>query len=152
MKLDTDINKVLLISPPWYRLFGGEGVHSPLGLCYIGGVLEQNGYDVKIYNADFNTGREFLSDDNITEKYHLYLNNLKDINHKIWNEIEIVLHEQSPDIVGISVTTAKYGSALNVSRLVKKLNPDIPVIWGGVHPTILPEETIKNKDVDIVVR
>lgn len=152
MKLDTDIHKVLLISPPWYRLFGGECFHSPLGLCYIGGVLEKNGYDVTIYNADFNTGREFLSDDKITEKYDLYLNNLKDIDYKIWKEIETVLHEQLPDIVGISVSTAKYGSALNVSRLVKKLNPDIPVIWGGIHPTILPEETIKNKDVDIVVR
>ena len=152
MKLNTDINKVLLINPPWYRLFGEESPYSPIGLCYIGGVLEKHGFDVTIYNADFNNGGEFMSDVKRTENYLKYLHNLKDINHPIWKEIETTISKQSPDIVGISVTTAKYGSALNVSKLVKKLNPKIPVVWGGVHPTILPEETGINKDVDIIVR
>jgi len=43
MRLNTNIKKVLLISPPWYRLFGEESPYSPLGLCYIGGVLEKYG-------------------------------------------------------------------------------------------------------------
>jgi radical SAM superfamily enzyme YgiQ (UPF0313 family) len=28
---------------------------------------------------------------------------------------------------------------------------DVPVVWGGVHPTLLPEQTLKNPLVDIVV-
>lgn len=150
--MNTDLNKVLLINPPWYRLFGEESLYSPLGLCYIGGVLEKHGFDVAIYNADFKTGTGFMSDVKLTQNYDKYLYNIKNIDGPIWKEIEFVLSKQSPDIVGISVPTAKYGSALNVSKLVKKLNPEIPVVWGGVHPTILPEEAIKNYDVDIIVR
>ena len=74
------------------------------------------------------------------------------INHPLWKEVEAVVRQQSPDIVGISVMTPKYGSALNVSRLVKYFDPNIPVVWGGVHPTISPDETVENKDVDVVVR
>jgi len=150
--LNTNIKKVLLISPPWYRIFGGSSFASPLGLCYIAAVLEEHGYDVVIYNADFKNNLELISDREITARYDEYLRILKNINHPLWKEIQRVISYQSPDIVGISVTTAKYGSALNISHLVKIFDPKIPVVWGGVHPTILPEETIKNKDVDIVVR
>lgn len=150
--MNTDINKVLLISPPWYRIFGGCSDSSPLGLCYIAAVLEKHGYNVSVYNADYKTKLQLVSVVEMTAKYDKYLRTLKDANHPLWKEIGTVISEQSPDIVGISVMTAKYGSALRVSRLVKDFNPDIPVVWGGVHPTILPDETIKNKDVDIVVR
>lgn len=41
MKNETDVKKILLISPPWYRMFGQQLVKSPLGLCYIAAVLEK---------------------------------------------------------------------------------------------------------------
>ena len=153
MKTDTDIKKILLVSPPWYRMFGQSSNTSPLGLCYIAAVLEEQGYDVAIYNADYKKGLSYGAGvRQITSKYNEYLRILKDINHPLWREVATVISKESPDIVGISVTTAKYGSALNVSRLVKDFNADIPVVWGGVHPTILPNDTIRNRDVDIVVR
>ena len=31
-------------------------------------------------------------------------------------------------------------------------NPTCPLVWGGVHPTLLPEQTASNDYVDIVVR
>ena len=31
-------------------------------------------------------------------------------------------------------------------------NPSCPLVWGGVHPTLLPEQTASNDYVDIVVR
>jgi anaerobic magnesium-protoporphyrin IX monomethyl ester cyclase len=148
-----DIKKVLLINPPWYRIFGQSSNRSPLGLCYIASVLEKEGYDVHVYNADFKKklaiGAGF---EQVTSKYSEYLRILKDTDHPLWQEVGSVIFKESPDIVGISVTTAKYGSALNVSKIVKDFDPDIPVTWGGVHPTILPNDVIKNKNVDIVVR
>jgi radical SAM superfamily enzyme YgiQ (UPF0313 family) len=152
MKNGTEIKKVLLISPPWFRLFGQQLSRSPLGLCYIAGVLEKNGYQVSIYNADYKEALSLMFGSQMTTRYDQYLQNLRDVNHPIWQEIKDVISEQSPDLVGISVTTAKYGSALNVSRLVKEIDPNVQVVWGGIHPTIMPDETIKNKDVDIVVR
>lgn len=35
---------------------------------------------------------------------------------------------------------------------MKETNPDIPVVWGGFHPTLLPNETIVHPLIDVVVR
>ena len=146
----------MLINPPWSRIFGEEEeFHCPLGLCYIAGILEKHGFNVSIYNADFKTGIEFPPykwQRSRAMKYNEYLHILRDFNHSLWKEIGAVISKQSPDIVGISITTNKYGSALNVSKWVKDFDPNIPVVFGGVHPTVLPEESLKNKNVDIVVR
>lgn len=150
------MTKVLLINPPWNRIFGERIFRSPLGLSYIAGVLEEDGFDASVYNADFQVSKGLPIIDKWfsgkTAKYDEYLRILKDLDHPLWEEIGTVISQQSPDIVGISVITQKYGSALNVGKLVKRLDPDIPVVFGGVHPTVLPEETLKNKEVDIVVR
>lgn len=55
--------------------------------------------------------------------------------------------------LGISCMTGyQIYDGLEVARIVKGKYPDIPIVWGGWHPTILPEQTIKNKYVDIIVR
>ena len=41
--------------------------------------------------------------------------------------------------------------ALKTCRLVKE-TCDVPTVWGAIHPTILPEQTLENDLVDIVVR
>ena len=42
--------------------------------------------------------------------------------------------------------------ALEFARYVRAQNPSCPIVWGGVHPTLLPEQTASNDYVDIVVR
>jgi len=54
-------------------------------------------------------------------------------------------------LVGFSVMTDQIGRSLAVSRRLKKLAPDIPVVWGGVHPTLYPEQTLAEPAIDYVV-
>ena len=59
----------------------------------------------------------------------------------------------TPVFVGISCMSGlqiKY--ALEFARYVRIQNPSCPLVWGGVHPTLLPEQTASNDFVDIVVR
>ncbi|MBU1743022.1 MAG: B12-binding domain-containing radical SAM protein [Proteobacteria bacterium] len=59
---------------------------------------------------------------------------------------------RTPICVGISSMTGvqiKFG--LDAARLVKRISPNLPVVWGGAHPTVLPEQTLENSAVDIVV-
>jgi radical SAM superfamily enzyme YgiQ (UPF0313 family) len=53
-------------------------------------------------------------------------------------------------------TTAFSGSqihyALAASKVVKESDASIPVVWGGVHATLLTEQTLRNENIDIVVR
>lgn len=53
---------------------------------------------------------------------------------------------------GISVMTGyQIQGAIRASSFVKN-NSDLPVIWGGWHPSILPEETLRNRHIDVVVK
>ncbi len=42
--------------------------------------------------------------------------------------------------------------ALEFARYVRCKIRSSPLVWGGVHPTLLPEQTASNDFVDIVVR
>ena len=59
----------------------------------------------------------------------------------------------NPLLIGISCmsgTQIKY--ALEFGHFIKHQNIISPIVWGGVHPTLLPEQTATHKLVDIVVR
>ncbi len=47
-------------------------------------------------------------------------------------------------------TTLKKG--IEFSKYIKEKYPNVPVVWGGVHASILPEQTIREKYIDIIVR
>lgn len=54
--------------------------------------------------------------------------------------------------VGItSMTGTQLHYALNISKLVKE-NSDAPVVWGGVHTSLLPAQTLKKENIDVVVQ
>jgi len=52
------------------------------------------------------------------------------------------------DIVGFSVMTMQVKNALEISDFIKKEYPDKKIIWGGIHPSLLPEQTIKDDSID----
>jgi anaerobic magnesium-protoporphyrin IX monomethyl ester cyclase len=55
--------------------------------------------------------------------------------------------------VGItSMTGPMIGDGLAFARSVRSYDGSIPVVWGGIHPTILPEQTARSELVDAVVR
>lgn len=55
-------------------------------------------------------------------------------------------------MVGISVMTGyPIKGALDCSRFIRSLNKDITIVWGGVHPTLMTEQTLSSELVDIVV-
>ncbi len=59
---------------------------------------------------------------------------------------------QRPYIFGFSVLTAAYKSAVEVSKELKRIYPDSVILFGGIHPTALPEEVLSHGHVDFVIR
>ncbi len=147
--------RVLLIMPPFERLMGINFSYFPIGLGYLAACLKETGTDVKIYNVENPSKNENLPEANnrlFLSKHDNYIQSLRDDNHAVWHEVRKVLEEFRPDVVGISVTTAKVTSAYKISSLCKKINPSCHVVWGGPHPTILPEQTLGYEGIDFVVR
>lgn len=61
--------------------------------------------------------------------------------------------ELEGDVVCVGVTTMtgpQIGHALTASKIVKETS-NVPVVWGGIHPSIMPEQTISHPLIDIIV-
>jgi radical SAM superfamily enzyme YgiQ (UPF0313 family) len=70
---------------------------------------------------------------------------------KNWKKELIKELKTSPKCVGLSTSTGEQiGYALEISKFVKDYS-NTPIIWGGPHPTILPEQTLKNQYIDYVI-
>jgi anaerobic magnesium-protoporphyrin IX monomethyl ester cyclase len=55
--------------------------------------------------------------------------------------------------LGVSLLTGPMiRTAMRVSRQVKSLRPELPVVFGGWHPSLLPDQTLQCELVDVVVR
>ncbi|UCE75378.1 MAG: cobalamin-dependent protein [Methanomassiliicoccales archaeon] len=113
--------RVLLIFPP------GESFvrYPPLGLCYIASILERENHDVKIIDAS--------------------------LEHKNVEDILKEVNKFNPEVVGLNTLTNFYHSCKEISLNVKKNFPDLTVIAGGPHVSVLPQQTLKDMGVDYIV-
>jgi len=60
-------------------------------------------------------------------------------------ELLELIKKLDPDLIGIGVTAPIFQIAIEFTRHIKKLG--IPVIFGGKHPTICPEDCIEYADM-----
>jgi radical SAM superfamily enzyme YgiQ (UPF0313 family) len=96
----------------------------PLALIAIAGPLVTAGYEVKIIDTAMET----------------------DYAGAVMREVDGAL------CLGISLVTGPMiRGTIAVSRAVKKKHPDLPIILGGWHPSILPQQTLECAYVDAVV-
>ena len=114
--------KVLLINPPFNVNKENYDSSISVGLLSIGTYLDSRGMEVVII-------------DGVRQENYLDL---------VEREIK------DCDFAGISVMTTQIPAALDVSRLIKKTNPDCKVIWGGAHPSFFVEQTAKCYLIDAI--
>lgn len=55
-----------------------------------------------------------------------------------------------PDVLAFSVLTANYQWMLGISGEIKKRLPDVKVVFGGVHPSAVPERVLARPEVDYI--
>jgi radical SAM superfamily enzyme YgiQ (UPF0313 family) len=72
-------------------------------------------------------------------------------NRDFYDDLLKVLKE-NPLYAGLSVFTgAMITFGLEISKYIKK-NSNVPVLWGGVHPSLLPQQTLENDLIDYVIQ
>jgi len=73
----------------------------------------------------------------------------EDVDLTVYEEnVEKIKFDENFDLVGVSVQTNAFNRAREISEQFR--NRNIPVIWGGIHPTALPEESKKHADVIVI--
>ena len=117
------MNKILLVNPH-ETTHGGGLTTPPLGLLYIAGTLLNHRFDVQLIDGCLQ-GKESIRSRITT-----------------WR----------PDIVGITCLTPGRKKALEVAQMTKNVDPNIRVVMGGVHPTIMYRQILEHYPfVDFVV-
>lgn len=71
---------------------------------------------------------------------------------KGWDDFKVKIKEDNNNVFGISSTTVDFDYSIKAAKIIKKIKPKSIVIVGGVHPTVRPEDALKNKCFDYVVQ
>jgi anaerobic magnesium-protoporphyrin IX monomethyl ester cyclase len=109
----------------FYPPYDGPPLGAPLSLLALAGSLREAHFEVVLIDAA------------IEPKY---LNT-------------IIHHAKDALCIGISVLTGPMiRGAIEAARHVKSYAPDVTVVFGGWHPTLCPQSTLREPYVDIVVR
>jgi hypothetical protein len=110
-----------------------------LGVGYLIAVLRAHGHKASVIVDPLLFDNEFIRINGINRR----------IAEKKWRDICDSITALKPDAIGFSVNTANFRWALEKAALIKR-HSAAPIIFGGPHPTILPEATLGNDAVDIV--
>ena len=107
---------------PRFRLPIDTRTTAHLGLAYLAAVSERRGDEVIIFDADVE--KQTVGD---------------------------FMQEFRPHLVGITANTPQVKQAWRTAKAIKEVY-DCPVVLGGPHVSVLPEESCEKPYVDIVVR
>lgn len=146
-------NKILLIEPPFYRLFHDRYSLNkyPLSLGYLAGTIRKHtDWDVMVYNADFMPKSLSMRISHLSGAGFInYRNTLKNLSAGIWDEVKTTILNYKPTVVGITSKTPNFESASIVARIAKEIGDKIIVITGGPHPSIMSSDVMNRKEFDI---
>ncbi len=59
--------------------------------------------------------------------------------------------EEKPDVAAFSCVSAIYHWSLSIAREIRENDPDIKILFGGVHPTAMPDIVIAEDAVDAII-
>ena len=139
--------KIILIRPP--RIYyqeslgldvGIQRTNLPLGLMYIGAVLQKHDYSVQIIDC-------LISEDTALRRDGDY------IFHGLESSCLInKIKQTSPDIVGVGIDfTAQAEPALEAIIQIKRAFPSVKIVVGGCDATVRATELLKNNEIDFII-
>ncbi len=67
-------------------------------------------------------------------------------------QIFALIEEFNPGLIGMGATTPNYDTCIIFARAIKARFPNILLVFGGYHPSILYAETLQEECVDFVIR
>jgi radical SAM superfamily enzyme YgiQ (UPF0313 family) len=97
---------------------------TPLAILSLGSYLEQYGVEVEYFDERIHREERFRE-----------------------------LLRRKPLLLGLSTMTCfQIKNTLRLAKVARRINPDIPLVWGGTHPSMMAEQTLESMFVDFVVK
>jgi len=114
------MKKILFFTPPKGEIRDVKQLESQflrIGIAYIAAYLREKRHEVKVIDAT---------------ALNLDIEQIK-------QEIEA----ENPDFIGMGPFTEEIFQAYKIIQLAKSINRNITTVFGGPHPSAMPEETLK---------
>jgi len=92
---------------------------------------------------------------NIDEKHEVYLIDLVRKRRSIKKYLTKVIGTIKPDLIGLSAMAWQYDTCVKIAHLIKELRPEVKIVIGGYHATLMHEEIAASgeaKWIDFMVR
>ena len=115
----------MILIQPYTGTWDEMSIRLPEGLLSVAAVPVSKGYDVRII------------DQRITNTFE------QDLDASVGPETKLI------GVTAITGQQIKY--ALNVTRIVKEKYPNVALVWGGVHATLVPEQTAAHPLIDYCI-
>jgi radical SAM superfamily enzyme YgiQ (UPF0313 family) len=70
------------------------------------------------------------------------------------NKAEFIerIKKDAPGLIGFSSTSHMFALVRTLASWLADVGVDVPTIYGGIHPTIAPEEAIETEGIDMICR
>jgi len=95
----------------------------PLGILAVGSALKKQGFEVELIN----------------------------INEKEINQTIDYIISKNPLYVGLSVMTGIQTEHSAEMSKKFKAKSNLPIIWGGIHPSLLPKQCLESEYIDYII-
>ena len=97
---------------------------TPLAILSLGSYLEQQGIEVEYFDERIHKKERFKE-----------------------------LVSRRPLLIGLSTMTCfQIKNTLRLANLARSIDANIPLVWGGTHPSMMAEQTLESHLVDFVVK
>jgi radical SAM superfamily enzyme YgiQ (UPF0313 family) len=101
-----------------------RGIHPPFSILYLADALEKAEFSVKIIHEE-------------ATKANI-------------QKLMVLVAKEKPFLVGFSVATGpQIIPSLQLSQAIKE-KFRTPIVWGGIQPTLLPQQTLSKDFIDII--
>jgi anaerobic magnesium-protoporphyrin IX monomethyl ester cyclase len=113
---------ILLIRPK--SVYGDVVAGIPIGITILAAVAEQRGHHVSILDLGLEPDPA--------------------------QSVRAAFGKSRYDIAGLSCMSVEFFGGVETARLIRSLSPDTHIIFGGQHPTIMPEQVLELECIDSI--
>jgi radical SAM superfamily enzyme YgiQ (UPF0313 family) len=92
---------------------------------------------------------------NVDDGHHVTIVDLIRKRRRVGQYVSGILPKIRPDVVGLSAMAWQYDTCTRLIRLIKRLLPDVKIVIGGYHATLMYEEIAASEEaalIDFIVR
>ncbi len=92
---------------------------------------------------------------NIDSEHEVYLVDLIRKRRSVKKYLTKIIAKVQPDLVGLSAMAWQYDTCIKIAHLIKELRPEVKIVVGGYHATLMAEEIAESSQsrwFDFIVR